>query len=173
MVYPEPCKEFRRQISAAIYGWDCPLLAITRTGFEDVAQLGQQENPPETMFFVCFVGGCFRGGGGCSGPPAPRSGSTRPAPAPGADVSRSLLARPKNDVASRKGGVWWSLVEFGGKLVGCIRDVHSGHLKTQKKKHGAFPRHPKDRWKGGASRRTPLGGPKKWMRRRIDQSRAI
>ena len=26
MVDPEPCKELRRRISAAIYGWDCPLL---------------------------------------------------------------------------------------------------------------------------------------------------
>ena len=28
MVYPEPCKELGRRISATISGWDCPLLTL-------------------------------------------------------------------------------------------------------------------------------------------------
>ena len=34
MVDPEPCKELRRRISAAIYGWACPLLPFIYTGFD-------------------------------------------------------------------------------------------------------------------------------------------
>ena len=33
MVHPEPCKEIRRRISAAIYGWDWPLLIFIYPGF--------------------------------------------------------------------------------------------------------------------------------------------
>ena len=38
MVYPEPCKELRRRISAAISGWDCSLLTFTYPGVEHVTQ---------------------------------------------------------------------------------------------------------------------------------------
>ena len=41
MVDPEPCKEPRRRISAAIYGWDRPL-TFTSPGFEQVAQVDLQ-----------------------------------------------------------------------------------------------------------------------------------
>ena len=34
MVDPEPCKELRRRIFAAIYGWDCPLLTFIYLGFD-------------------------------------------------------------------------------------------------------------------------------------------
>ena len=34
MVYPEPCKELRRRISATISGWDCPLLTFIYPGFD-------------------------------------------------------------------------------------------------------------------------------------------
>ena len=33
MVYPELRKALRRRISAAIYGWDCPLLTVIYPGF--------------------------------------------------------------------------------------------------------------------------------------------
>ena len=34
MVDPEPCKELRSRISAAIFGWDCPLLTFIYPGFD-------------------------------------------------------------------------------------------------------------------------------------------
>ena len=34
MVYPEPCKELRRRISAASYGWEYPLLTSIYSGFD-------------------------------------------------------------------------------------------------------------------------------------------
>ena len=34
MVDPDLCKEFRRRISAAIYGWDCPLVTFIYPGFD-------------------------------------------------------------------------------------------------------------------------------------------
>ena len=47
MVDPEPCKDLRRRMSAAIHGWDRPLLTFTHPAFEDVAHLG-------LLFFFFF-----------------------------------------------------------------------------------------------------------------------
>ena len=40
MVNPELCKGLRRRISAAIYGWDCPLLSFIYPGF-DCSSIGR------------------------------------------------------------------------------------------------------------------------------------
>ena len=46
MVYPEPGKELRRRISAAMYGWDNPFLTFLDPGFEHVAQM---KPPPKAL----------------------------------------------------------------------------------------------------------------------------
>ena len=47
VVIPEPCKESRRRISAALHGWDCALLTFIYSGFDcGSADNSASEIPP-------------------------------------------------------------------------------------------------------------------------------
>ena len=52
VIIPEPCKELRRRISAAIYGWDCPLPTFIYPGFDCGSSAVQKGS--------CWGGGCWQ-----------------------------------------------------------------------------------------------------------------